>query len=61
MLTGAAGALGAAYCSPYLTAVDGAYHARPGGQTSAMGSSRLVPWLPWCQPGFVLMIFQTLI
>lgn len=38
VLTGAAGALGAAYCSPYL-AVDGAYHTRPVGQTSATGSS----------------------
>lgn len=42
VLAGAAGALGATYCSPYL-AVDGAYHTRPSGQTSALGSSRLVP------------------
>jgi hypothetical protein len=41
VLAGAAGALGATYCSPYLT-VDGAYHARPSGQTSSMGASRLV-------------------
>ncbi|CAI9283978.1 unnamed protein product [Lactuca saligna] len=41
VLVGAAGALGAAralgatYCSPYIT-MDGAYHARPSGQTSAL-------------------------
>ncbi|KAK7261849.1 hypothetical protein RIF29_28172 [Crotalaria pallida] len=34
VLAGAAGALGASYCPPYLT-VDGAYHARPSGQASA--------------------------
>lgn len=38
VLAGAAGALGATYCPPYL-AVDNAYNARPAGQTSAMGSS----------------------
>ncbi|KAF2323313.1 hypothetical protein GH714_034566 [Hevea brasiliensis] len=38
VLAGAAGALGATYCSPYI-AVDGAYHARPSGQTSSVGSS----------------------
>ncbi|EEF34184.1 protein MLN51 homolog [Ricinus communis] len=38
VLAGAAGALGATYCSPYI-AVDGAYHARPSGQTSSSGSS----------------------
>lgn len=38
VLAGAAGALGATYCSPYIT-VDGAYHARPSGQTSSSGSS----------------------
>ncbi|KAL5822939.1 hypothetical protein ACOSQ4_020839 [Xanthoceras sorbifolium] len=38
VLTGAAGALGAAYCPPYL-AVDGAYNGRQLGQTSATGSS----------------------
>ncbi|KAI4329279.1 hypothetical protein L6164_021562 [Bauhinia variegata] len=38
MLAGAAGALGASYCSPYL-AVDGSYNARQPGQTSAMGAS----------------------
>ncbi|KAI3789706.1 hypothetical protein L2E82_02509 [Cichorium intybus] len=32
---GGAGALGATYCSPYIT-MDGAYHARPSGQTSAL-------------------------
>lgn len=41
VLAGAAGALGAAYCSPYL-AVDGAYHPRPSGQTSSSGATRLV-------------------
>ncbi|XP_038693622.1 protein MLN51 homolog isoform X2 [Tripterygium wilfordii] len=38
VLAGAAGALGASYCPPYIS-VDGAYHARPSGQTSSMGSS----------------------
>ncbi|KAJ7951817.1 CASC3/barentsz eIF4AIII-binding protein [Quillaja saponaria] len=38
VLAGAAGALGATYCSPYL-AVDGAYHARQSGQTSSVGGS----------------------
>ncbi|KAG8497079.1 hypothetical protein CXB51_008335 [Gossypium anomalum] len=38
LLTSAAGALGATYCSPYIT-VDGAYHARTSGQTSSTGSS----------------------
>ncbi|KAM3747714.1 hypothetical protein ACB098_05G055700 [Castanea mollissima] len=37
VLAGAAGALGATYCSPYV--VDGAYHARPSGQTSSVGAS----------------------
>ncbi|XP_023548003.1 protein MLN51 homolog [Cucurbita pepo subsp. pepo] len=37
VLAGAAGALGATYCSPYI-AVDGAYHARPSGQTSSVGT-----------------------
>lgn len=44
VLAGAAGALGATYCPPYI-AVDGAYHARPSGQTSSAGSSKLVPFL----------------
>ncbi|OUZ99716.1 Btz domain [Macleaya cordata] len=39
VLAGAAGALGAPYCSPYLT-VDGGYYARPSGQTSSSGVSR---------------------
>ncbi|KAK8581239.1 hypothetical protein V6N12_071473 [Hibiscus sabdariffa] len=38
VLTGAAGALGATYCPPYI-AVDGSYHGRPSGQTSSTGSS----------------------
>ncbi|CAL0322026.1 unnamed protein product [Lupinus luteus] len=38
VLAGAAGALGASYCPPYLT-VDGAYHARQSGQTSATGTA----------------------
>ncbi|KAE8688582.1 CASC3/Barentsz eIF4AIII binding, putative isoform 3 [Hibiscus syriacus] len=38
VLTGAAGALGATYCPPYI-AVDGSYHARPSGQISLTGSS----------------------
>ncbi|XP_038897664.1 protein MLN51 homolog isoform X2 [Benincasa hispida] len=37
VLAGAAGALGATYCSPYI-AMDGAYHARPSGQTSSAGT-----------------------
>ncbi|PPR90186.1 hypothetical protein GOBAR_AA30492 [Gossypium barbadense] len=40
VLTGAAGALGATYCPPYI-AVDGSYHARPSGQISSTGSSRI--------------------
>ncbi|XP_057514814.1 protein MLN51 homolog [Actinidia eriantha] len=38
VLAGAAGALGATYCSPYIS-VDGAYHSRPSGQTSSTGAS----------------------
>ncbi|KAL4334999.1 hypothetical protein GQ457_07G031960 [Hibiscus cannabinus] len=38
VLTGAAGALGATYCPPYI-AVDGSYQARPSGQISSTGSS----------------------
>ncbi|KAL6996509.1 hypothetical protein U1Q18_006641 [Sarracenia purpurea var. burkii] len=38
VLAGAAGALGATYCSPYLS-VDGAYHSRPPGQTSSLVAS----------------------
>eukprot|EP00262_Sarcandra_glabra_P000194 TRINITY_DN10285_c0_g1_i2.p1 TRINITY_DN10285_c0_g1~~TRINITY_DN10285_c0_g1_i2.p1 ORF type:complete len:654 (-),score=151.03 TRINITY_DN10285_c0_g1_i2:420-2381(-) len=34
VLAGAAGALGATYCSPYI-AVDGSYYARPSGQSSS--------------------------
>ncbi|PQP98942.1 protein CASC3 [Prunus yedoensis var. nudiflora] len=37
VLAGAAGALGATYCPPYIS-VDGSYHARPSGQTSSVGS-----------------------
>ncbi|KAM2957813.1 hypothetical protein FF2_024745 [Malus domestica] len=37
VLAGAAGALGATYCPPYIT-VDGSYHGRPSGQTSSVGS-----------------------
>lgn len=47
VLAGAAGALGATYCPPYL-AVDNAYNARPAAQTSAMASSRLVQILLFC-------------
>ncbi|KAG1367616.1 protein MLN51 [Cocos nucifera] len=39
VLAGAAGALGASYCSPYI-ALDGSYIARPSGQTSSSVSSR---------------------
>lgn len=35
VLASAAGALGATYCPPYIT-VDGSYHPRPPGQTSAL-------------------------
>ncbi|PKA57193.1 hypothetical protein AXF42_Ash002497 [Apostasia shenzhenica] len=38
VLAGAAGALGASYCPPYL-ALDGSYYARPSGQTSASSST----------------------
>ncbi|XP_057474252.1 protein MLN51 homolog isoform X3 [Actinidia eriantha] len=41
VLAGAAGALGATYCSPYI-AVDGAYHPCPSGKTSSSGDSRSV-------------------
>lgn len=34
VLAGAAGALGASYCPPYV-ALDGNYYARPSGQTSS--------------------------
>lgn len=44
VLAGAAGALGATYCPPYI-AVDGSYHARPSGQTSSAGSSKFVTFL----------------
>ncbi|KAL6140945.1 hypothetical protein ACLB2K_059237 [Fragaria x ananassa] len=39
VLAGAAGALGAAYCPPYIT-VDGSYHAHPSGQTSVGSLSK---------------------
>ncbi|KAL0910142.1 hypothetical protein M5K25_021085 [Dendrobium thyrsiflorum] len=38
VLAGAAGALGASYCSPYI-ALDGTYYARPSGQASTSISS----------------------
>ncbi|XP_057466402.1 protein MLN51 homolog isoform X1 [Actinidia eriantha] len=38
VLAGAAGALGATYCSPYI-AVDGAYQPRPSGKTPSLGDS----------------------
>ncbi|CAK9174640.1 unnamed protein product [Ilex paraguariensis] len=38
VLAGAAGALGASYCPPYI-AVDGAYHTRPSGQSSSLAAS----------------------
>lgn len=41
MLAGAAGALGATYCPPYI-AVDGAYHSRPAGQPSSLPSTMSV-------------------
>lgn len=39
VLAGAAGALGASYCSPYI-AVDGSYYTRSSGQTSSLGGSK---------------------
>jgi len=39
VLASAAGALGATYCPPYI-AVDGSYHPRPTGQTSALPAPR---------------------
>ncbi|XP_008776943.2 protein MLN51 homolog isoform X2 [Phoenix dactylifera] len=39
VLAGAAGALGASYCSPYI-ALDGSYYARPSGQMSSSVASR---------------------
>ena len=41
VLASAAGALGATYCSPYLS-VDGSYNPRPTGQTSALPAPRSV-------------------
>ncbi|CAN4088937.1 unnamed protein product [Withania somnifera] len=38
VLAGAAGALGATYCSPYI-AMDGAYNARPSGQISSLAAA----------------------
>ncbi|KAK4354454.1 hypothetical protein RND71_026648 [Anisodus tanguticus] len=38
VLAGAAGALGAPYCSPYIAA-DGAYHPRPSEQISSLGAA----------------------
>ncbi|KAH6758789.1 hypothetical protein C2S51_019024 [Perilla frutescens var. frutescens] len=38
VLAGAAGALGATYCPPYIT-VDGSYNARPSGQTSSTAAA----------------------
>lgn len=38
VLAGAAGALGATYCSPYIS-LDGAYHPRPSGQTSSTAAT----------------------
>ncbi|CAL9057059.1 unnamed protein product [Musa banksii] len=42
VLAGAAGALGASYCPPYV-ALDGNYYARPSGQTSSRESSTNKP------------------
>ncbi|KAK4428072.1 protein MLN51 [Sesamum alatum] len=38
VLAGAAGALGATYCPPYIT-MDGSYNARPSGQTSSVSAA----------------------
>ncbi|KAI3455395.1 hypothetical protein Pfo_012058 [Paulownia fortunei] len=38
VLAGAAGALGATYCPPYIT-VDGSYNARPSGQASSIAAA----------------------
>ncbi|KAK4359466.1 hypothetical protein RND71_021695 [Anisodus tanguticus] len=38
VLAGAAGVLGAPYCSPYIAA-DGAYHPHPSGQISSLGAA----------------------
>ncbi|KAL3528800.1 hypothetical protein ACH5RR_008122 [Cinchona calisaya] len=40
VLAGAAGALGATYCSPYLS-MDGSYHARPSGQASSLAGASI--------------------
>ncbi|GFZ11811.1 CASC3/Barentsz eIF4AIII binding protein [Actinidia rufa] len=53
VLAGAAGALGATYCSPYI-AVDGAYHPRPSGKTSSSADSRLVAFAS----SFMLMLLS---
>ena len=44
VLAGAAGAMGASYCNPYLS-VDSAYHTRPSGQTLPIAAGlRSVLW-----------------
>ncbi|KAK4395267.1 protein MLN51, partial [Sesamum angolense] len=63
VLAGAAGALGATYCPPYIT-VDGSYNARPSGQTSAVSAASSKEnntakvgndWKPAQRPGQQLM------
>ncbi|KAK8949140.1 hypothetical protein KSP39_PZI005515 [Platanthera zijinensis] len=44
VLAGAAGALGASYCSPYIT-LDGNYYAHPSGQASTSISSISALWM----------------
>ncbi|KAF3774142.1 hypothetical protein EJ110_NYTH48283 [Nymphaea thermarum] len=52
VLAGAAGALGASYCSPYI-ALDGGYFARSSGQASSTGSSGTASLGPWWYPGLI--------
>lgn len=56
VLAGAAGALGATYCSPYF-AVDGAYNARPSGQISSLTTAPRSVFSPPFQDIPVSLVF----
>lgn len=59
VLAGAAGALGATYCSPYF-AVDGAYNARPSGQISSLTAAPRSVFSPPFQdiPRFISILLR---
>ncbi|MCD7445764.1 hypothetical protein HAX54_000001 [Datura stramonium] len=57
VLAGAAGALGATYCSPYIT-MDGAYHARPSGQISSLTAAPRSVFSPPFQYNAVSLVFS---